>query len=138
MSPKKRGVMKINAGVRNQQINHNLFNINNIRARVDKPWVEKIKTVAKVVFSILLSLVLFSVNPGIFFISFVAGVAFSKTVQQAVDKISIFMKHYKKSAVAGVVLSALLVLPFFIATGSAVWAAHMGSVLSQRAQRFQR
>jgi hypothetical protein len=98
---------------------------------------EKVKKVAKVVFSILLSLVFLCINPAIFFISFVIGLAFSKSIQKAVDKIKLFMSEYKWQTAVGCVLASILLLPVAIATGSVIWSAYMGSHLSQRAQRHR-
>lgn len=120
-----------------KQINQNVLD----SSKLDKKTAEKktttcdkIKFVAKIAFSILLSLTLFWINPALFFVSFVVGVAFSKTVQKAVDKIKIFMEHYRWPAVGASALLAAMVFPVFLATGSVIWSAYMGSYLSQRAQ----
>lgn len=100
-----------------------------------KRVLEKIKLVAKIAFSILLSLALFWANPAIFFISFVIGVAFSKAIQKAVDKIKTFVLQHKWPVLVGCAVMAVLVLPVFVATGSVIWSAHVGSYLSQKAQQ---
>lgn len=99
------------------------------------PKMEKAKLIAKIAFSILVSLVLFWMNPTIFFISFVVGVAFSKAIQKAVDKITTFIKQYKWPTLAGCIIMATLVWPVFIASGVVIWSAYMGSYLSQCAQK---
>lgn len=128
--------MGVEYAVNNHPFQHNLLINNNLKIQEPpKKAIEKVIVVAKVVFSILLSLVLFAINPAIFFVSFVIGVAFNKAIQEAVDKIKVFILNYKFPFAVGCVLSGIIVLPVFIATGSVVWAAYMGSYLSTRAQK---
>ena len=124
--------MKILHAINDRQIKYNLFANNKLRVNEPKKTtLEKVKLAVKVVFAILLSLVLLWVNPGIFFISFVIGVAFSKTIQKAIEKIKMFILNYKLPVAVGMGILAVLVLPVFIATGSAIWSAYVGSYLSQ-------
>lgn len=127
--------MIIKNGSGNPKIEYNIPIVNRLgRKNKSYPMFEKIKTVAKVVFAILLSLVLFWINPSIFFISFVVGIAFSQVLKKAIDKINVFMKHYKWPVLGGCAVLAALALPASIAVSSAVWAAHVGSFLSIKAQ----
>lgn len=100
----------------------------------DKSTFDKVKQVAVVAFSVLLSFFLFWVNPATFFISFVVGVAFSHVVQKAIDKITTFMVQYKWPVIAGCGVMAILVLPVFVAMASCTWSAYVGCYLSKRAQ----
>lgn len=111
-----------------------LFGNHLYRKKTDQSIIEKIKSAAKIVFSILLSLALFWVNPAIFFISFVVGVAFSKKIAAAVKRIQVFVQQHRWPVLGACSVMAALVLPVFIATGSAIWSAHVGSWLSQKAQ----
>ncbi len=127
--------MKIVAAEREAQIQQNAFDIKRLkRLASDKTALEKVKYIAKIAFSILLSLVLFWVNPAIFFVSFVIGVAFNKVMQKAVDKIKTFVLHHKLITTVGCVLLGVLVMPVFVAAGSVIWSLHIGSQLSQHAQ----
>jgi hypothetical protein len=119
--------------VRNHQIVQKILAANQSYKKTSKkPVLEKVKLVVKVIFSTLLSIVLFWINPATFFISFVVGVAFNQ-----VDKIKTFMLHYKWVMVAGCAIMAVLALPVFIATSSVIWSAYMGSYLMQKAQKNQ-
>lgn len=104
------------------------------RAIIQKPVIQKVKEIAKIGFGILLSMGLFAINPGISFVSFVIGVAFSKAIDKAVHRIKTFMIKYKWPVIAGSVLMAGLVLPVFIATGTVIWNLYTGSYLSLKAQ----
>lgn len=96
---------------------------------------EKIKTVAKIIFSVLLSLVLICINPAIFFISFLIGVAFNQTVQKAVEAIRAFISKYKWPVVAGSILATVFLLPVVLAAGSVIWSSYIGSYLSTKVQK---
>lgn len=104
------------------------------KAVIQKPVVQKIKEIAKIGFGILLSIGLFAINPGISFVSFVIGIAFSKAIEKAVLRIQAFMIKYKWPVIVGSVLMAGLVLPVFIATGTVIWNLYTGSYLSLKAQ----
>lgn len=106
----------------------------NSKAVIQKPVVQKIKEIAKIGFGILLSIGLFAINPGISFVSFVIGIAFSKAIEKAVLRIQAFMIKYKWPVIVGSVLMAGLVLPVFIATGTVIWNLYTGSYLSIKAQ----
>ncbi|MBN9377841.1 MAG: hypothetical protein BGO14_04105 [Chlamydiales bacterium 38-26] len=104
------------------------------KAAIQKPVVQKVKEIAKIGFGILLSVGLFAINPGISFVSFVIGIAFSKAIEKAVLRIQAFMIKYKWPVIVGSVLMAGLVLPVFIATGTVIWNLYTGSYLSLKAQ----
>lgn len=95
---------------------------------------ERLKRITKIALAILVTLAVFWINPATFLISFVIGVAFSKQIQKAIDRIKTFVSHYRWSVTAGTAVFALLTLPIFIATASATWSCYFGSYVSQRAQ----
>lgn len=99
-----------------------------------KSVAQKIKHVAKIIFSLLLTALSFFINPIISFISFVVGVAFSKVVEKAVEKIQNFVKRYKWPVLVGCAILTGLALPIVLATGSVMWNAYIGSYLSNKAQ----
>lgn len=130
--------MGIELAANGQLIHYNVLVNNNLNVeRPVNPRLEKVKLVVKVIFSVLLSLAFFSINPAMFFVSFVIGVAFNKAVQEAVEKIKMFVLNYKFAVAIGCVAMGVIVLPVFIAAVSVVWSAYVGSYLSARAQQAQ-
>lgn len=126
--------MRIGQQQKNFQIHHQ-FGFNKLRDEMNsKPVMEKVKIVVKVVFSILLSLALLCINPAIFFVSFVIGVAFSNAIQKAIDKIKIFVMNYKLPVIAASIVGGVFLLPIVLATGTVIWSAFVGSYLSKKAQ----
>jgi hypothetical protein len=95
---------------------------------------EKIKKIALVTFSVLLCAALYWVNPATFFVSFVVGIAFSKVMSKAVDKIKTFISQHKWPAIVGFGVVCFFSLPVFFAVGTAAWGLFCGSYLSNRAQ----
>lgn len=95
---------------------------------------EKIKKIALVTFSVLLCAALYWVNPATFFVSFVVGIAFSKVMAKAVDKIKTFISQHKWPAIVGFGVVCFFSLPVFFAVGTAAWGLFCGSYLSNRAQ----
>lgn len=111
--------------------NYNVFN----SSRLNSSKCEKAKRIIKIALTALLSITLAWINPATFLISFIVGVAFSKSVQKAVDRIKGFISHYKWPVMAGCAIMAFFTLPVFIATASAAWSAYLGSYLSKGNQK---
>ncbi|KIC73202.1 hypothetical protein DB42_CE00070 [Neochlamydia sp. EPS4] len=111
-----------------------------IHLPVNSAWREKasqtfskVKEVANVVFISLLTIALFATNPGMCFISLVIGIAFSKSIDKAVNRIKVFLSAYSVPVIIGCWGIGMLVLPVFLATAAVIWQASLGSYLSKKA-----
>ncbi len=99
----------------------------------------KVKKYAKKAFKLIaeaaVAVVCFLTNPSIFAVGFLIGIVFDKKVQVAVDKIVKVWKYQTWPMLAITGLAAFLSLPVTCATGSFVYATHLGSKISQEAQK---
>lgn len=98
--------------------------------------LEKIVNVVKVIFKAAVSIFLYWTNPSLFAIGFIAGIIFDDHVEFAIQKIKNIWKSQPWSfSLLGGFASALS-LPVTLATGSFLWAANWGSVMSREATRI--
>lgn len=121
---------------KNPQVDPNGLIPNGVNKKGNKgnKILAKVVFITKLALSILLTVALVWANPGISFISFMVGIAFSNKIKKSIDRIEIFIIHYKWVAVPGICLLGVFMWPILIGTGSSIWSAHVGSFLSRRAQ----
>lgn len=90
--------------------------------------VEKVKYVARFILKASLSAFLYWINPSLFAMGFVAGVAFDENIQQVNRKIQEIWNHLSyPEAVVGCFFAGLS-LPVTLATTTILWSAYLGAL----------
>jgi hypothetical protein len=97
--------------------------------------LEKICKVAQIVFSGLLSIFLYWVNPSLFAIGFVTGILFDDKITETMKKICAIWNAQPWSICVLLGGAALLSLPVTLATCTSLWGSYLGSTLSQESQK---
>lgn len=97
----------------------------------DLPLIEKIKNVANFVFKALIGASLYWINPSLFAIGFIAGIAFDKKMHHTLNKIAHIWQTNSVSTCALLGFAAFLSLPVTLATASILCGGHLGSKLAR-------
>lgn len=106
----------------------------NARVPVAKSNLEKIWDAVKKVFSVLLAITLYTVNPSLFLSGFLIGIVVSDKISEAVNKIVRVWKKQPWVSTFLLGLASYLALPVTLAVSSFLFAAHFGSQMERNSR----